>query len=349
MQIICAECYVRQGEKNQAGINVLLCNDPTHKKISKDSLIELTAQLFPGFLQSIQESMALSCSDLDAVKTNSQDLQLESYFNSETGEKELGIIPESIELPKKVGGAPVRLLIGIKDVPMFPKLLHREEVQNTPPPSLSSCAPEFFPFGLKNLVVFTLLMVTPIGSFMDTDQFLSLDMVSKPDPPIHYVDVRYDHVIIGFFLPRNLSQDVMGEQLFYGQITRSYFMFYSLAMIHYFSFDLSCKQEKIMQILCANHDGLAHTFARASYFLYDCRNPEELYAHAMVAAHTGQTRLAHCFISFHPGQAYYLRNSWLCIFISIRLYFPPKFYLWTFFLPSRGVRGRGLFRLLPPF
>ena len=88
MQMTCAECYVRQGGKNQAGTNVLLCTDPTHKKISKDRLIELSAQLFPGFSQSIQESMALSCSDLDAVKTNSQDLQLESYFNPETGEKE---------------------------------------------------------------------------------------------------------------------------------------------------------------------------------------------------------------------------------------------------------------------
>ena len=88
MQMTCAECYVRQGEKNQAGTNVLLCTDPTHKKISKDRLIELSAQLFPGFSQSVQESMALSCSDLDAVKTNSQDLQLESYFNPETGEKE---------------------------------------------------------------------------------------------------------------------------------------------------------------------------------------------------------------------------------------------------------------------
>ena len=46
-------------------------------------------------------------------------------------------------------------------------------------------------------------------------------------------------------------------------------MFYSLAMTHY----LSCKQEKIIQRkLCANHNGLAHTFARASYFLYDCRS-----------------------------------------------------------------------------
>ena len=50
-------------------------------------------------------------------------------------------------------------------------------------------------------------------------------------------------------------------------------MFHSLAMIHYFNFDLSCKQEKIMQEkLCANHDGLAHAFARASHFLYDCRS-----------------------------------------------------------------------------
>ena len=41
--------------------------------------------------------------------------------------KELGIVPESTKLPKKVGGAPVRLLIGIRNIPAFPKLLHRTE------------------------------------------------------------------------------------------------------------------------------------------------------------------------------------------------------------------------------
>ena len=182
----------------------------------------------------------------------------------------------------------------------------------------------------------------------DTDWFLSLDMFLKPDPPMYHNDVRYYHVTTVLFLPRNQRQDVMGEQLFYGQITRGYFMFYSLAMTHYFNFDLSCKQEKIIQRkLCANHDGLAHTFARTLHFLYDCRKPEKLYAHAMVAAHTGHTRPANCSTSFFPGQAYCLQNLWHCIFISIRLYFLPRFYLWTFFLPSHGVRGRGLFCLLP--
>ena len=41
--------------------------------------------------------------------------------------RELGVISEDTILPRKVGGAPVQLLIGIKNIPTIPKLLYRTE------------------------------------------------------------------------------------------------------------------------------------------------------------------------------------------------------------------------------
>ena len=66
-----------------------------------------------------------------------------------------------------------------------------------------------------SMVLFILLAMMFTGSFMDTNtgRLLPLDIILKPDPPMHF----------GFVLPHDQRQDVMGGRLFYEQITQSLF------------------------------------------------------------------------------------------------------------------------------
>ena len=61
--MICKECQVTADAKGLSGTNTLLCSESEHTKLNKDHLFKITSQLLLGFSQSIQEVMALSCTD----------------------------------------------------------------------------------------------------------------------------------------------------------------------------------------------------------------------------------------------------------------------------------------------